>query len=285
MSEFYPPFLPVFGNGPPGALVPHSSPYFDMATMPFTPYIYDAGWHIYGGGGAGGTNATSLQGIGIDPTAPTNNQVLQYVNGTGLWTPTTPANGPVPAVVQIGYVTGVVGPVTLAAPPTQNNLLVALVTTQGVNPPAGGGWTIIPGSNAAGAPDDVCSYYKIAGAGESAIQTPTTDVNAGTVTIFELENATPSALYGHGLLNAAGPAIAVTQNVSLAQLVIGVATNHSAAIPPTGVTGGTFLDVAKTGGARTQRAFKATAPVIGANTFTANYGANTTGCIMSIEIG
>ncbi len=286
MPLISPPFMPSFGTGAPGANVPHNQPYFDTSSNPYVPYVYDQvahAWATYGAAGGSG-NAVSIQGIPVDVTAPTNGQSLVFDSVSGKYKPTvfTPTTGP--SIVQTGYVTGTVGPVTMGVAPTQNNLLFAMVSTQGVNPLPGAGWTTVQGSNLSGTADDLCMYYKIAGAGESTTQTPTTNTNAGTVTLFELANATLSAFYNSNR-NATGTAPTCAVDVGLGLLVLGVCSNHSAAIPPVSVTGGTFLDVVKTGGSRTQRVFKITAPVVGSNSITVNYGSSTTGSIQLIEIG
>lgn len=80
MALDLPIWSPSFGNGPPGANVPHQFPYFDTSTANFTAYIWNAGaWHNFGPGA--GVNATSIQGVGVTGPATVNGQKLKY-NGS-----------------------------------------------------------------------------------------------------------------------------------------------------------------------------------------------------------
>lgn len=93
MPASAPPFIPVFGTGAPGAAVSPSSLYYDASTNPFTPYVFHAGaWHQYAAGG-GGANATSIQGIAVSATPPTDGQVLQYVSANGDYEPVPGSGG------------------------------------------------------------------------------------------------------------------------------------------------------------------------------------------------
>jgi hypothetical protein len=49
-------------------------------------------WHKFGGGGGSG-DATSIQGVAVDPTAPEPGQVLAYDEGEEAYVPVTPAGG------------------------------------------------------------------------------------------------------------------------------------------------------------------------------------------------
>lgn len=84
MMQISPPFIPVFGSGPPTANTSTAMPYFDTSTNPYTAYIYqNAAWHAYGEAGA--INATSIQGVAVAATVPTTGQFLKF-NGT-QWAP------------------------------------------------------------------------------------------------------------------------------------------------------------------------------------------------------
>lgn len=75
-------WFPSFGNGPPGAKVPQSMPYFDVQAVPGVWYQYRNGaWH--GAGGRQDFNATSIRGVAVSAVAPTNGQVLTLVGG--IW--------------------------------------------------------------------------------------------------------------------------------------------------------------------------------------------------------
>lgn len=86
MTDFTPAFFPVFGTGAPGVNVARDTIYFDTSTTPFTGYVYfNGGWNAFGALGA--VNATSIQGVAVDPTAPTGTQILTYNSGIGKWKP------------------------------------------------------------------------------------------------------------------------------------------------------------------------------------------------------
>lgn len=79
-AAFYPPFVPIFGTGAPGATVPHNTLYFDTSTNPFTAYVYSTtagAWKTFGALGSG-VNASAIQGIAVSNTPPTDGQVLTY---------------------------------------------------------------------------------------------------------------------------------------------------------------------------------------------------------------
>ena len=274
-----PSYLPVFGSGAPGGAVSHDATYYDTATTPYTSYVYHAGaWHATGTSSGGG-NATSIQGTPVSAATPANGQVLELVGTT--WTPTTPSGGPIPTIVQEASTAGNIGPVTLGVAPTQNNLLFAITCDNGVSENPSSGWTKLFFASAVN--DGVGFLYKIAGASEGTTQTPTTSTAPGSVTVFEIANATPSWLYAENK-DLSGSAIAATVQASLAQLVIGVACNRSTT-GPTSITGATLLGAGVSGGSRFAQPFKVTAPIIGTNTITANYATSQGAAIPMIEIG
>lgn len=183
----YPPYLPVFGHGAPGGAVPHTATYFDVDTVPFTPYIYEAAaWHTYGGGSAG-SNATSIQGIAVDPTPPTNGQTLVYNGGGNKYIPTNAAAA-VPTIVQHGM--SATNTVVLGAAPTQGNLLVCIAAHNGNamtpnNPQPGMGWANFFKVDGV-ANDGFIFLYKIVAAGEAASQNPFTNSPTGVTAIWEI---------------------------------------------------------------------------------------------------
>lgn len=78
------PYLPNFGTGAPGPNVPLNMPYFDTAATPTTLYIYASGaWHASGAEPA--INATSLQGVSVSATTPSDGQVMTF--GGSTWGP------------------------------------------------------------------------------------------------------------------------------------------------------------------------------------------------------
>jgi hypothetical protein len=84
-GNFYPPFLPNFGSGPPPGNTPVVMPYFDVSTSPYTQWVFRANaWHRVGASGSG-IDATSIQGVPVSATTPTSGQRLKY-NGSE-WAP------------------------------------------------------------------------------------------------------------------------------------------------------------------------------------------------------
>lgn len=217
--------MPTFGTGAPGAGVPTFSEYYDTSTTPFTPYIYSGGaWHTFGGVGSGG-NATTIQGIPVSATAPTGGQVLKY-NGTN-WAPAA-AGGGVPTVVQVGGSGSGVAGVTLGAAPTSGNLLVGFCNG-GNGGNAGTGYTLLPGANNQ---TWASIYYKIAGAGESATQTfssnPTS--NCGQV-LFEISNGGPGMYWSAEGTNSTTFTFSQVRTATPGQLVLGAVGSENTTVP------------------------------------------------------
>jgi hypothetical protein len=76
MSIFNSPFLPVFGSGAPTVKTNKTALYFDNSTTPFTGYVWDGAWRVFGV--VGNINATEIQSIPVSATAPTSGQTLKY---------------------------------------------------------------------------------------------------------------------------------------------------------------------------------------------------------------
>ena len=200
-----------------------------------------------------------------------------YVIGTG-WVQIDSG----PAIVQQKAATGS-GSVTLAGAPTAGNLLVAFTSDGGTSESAASGWTKIAFTVAAN--DGAGIYWKLAGAGESTTQTPTTATPAG-ICIFEIANASPGVFTQNADLSGTAIAASTTSTKSTGNsLIIGMACNRSATVAPTSITGATLLGVIAQGSSRTVQMFRVTTPVNGTNTVTANYATSQGAIIPMIEIG
>jgi hypothetical protein len=204
--------------------------------------------------------------------------MFAYVSGAWVQIDGTAA----PAVVQVKSVAGTIGAVTLSAAPTAGNLMLAITTDVGVSEAAAAGWTQAFPFVAAGA-DGAGFYWKVAGVAESATQTPTSSTATGSVTIFEIANATPAALRGLNL-DLTGTALAASCSAAHGALVIGVACCR-ANVTPTSITGGTVIAGGANSASRSAQPFKVTAPAQGTNTVTVNYAASQGAAIPMIEVG
>jgi len=279
------PWNPVFASGAPGGSVPKSAQYFDTSTTPYTPYLYIGGaWHNVAGGGSGGTgDATKLQGRNISATAPTNGQVLTWDGGNSLWKPQAPAGGPVPSIVQTKGASGSGYAVTLAAPPTNGNLLVALSGSQDINPSAQGGWTKSPYTIGSAAQDNAGLWYKIAGAGESATQTPSASGAQTAIQIWELSNALLGVPTLQVDLSGTGSAFAVNSQKATGAILIGMFVNRNAAVAPTiaGATIGTLTQASN----RTIAPWLQSSPTVGTNNVTPTYGSSQGYMQAAVQIG
>lgn len=140
-------------------------------------------------GGGGGTLA-GLSDVSI--TSPSDGQYLVYKSGTSKWTNETVANvGTPPSVVQFNYTSvaaSAVPSVTMGAAPTNGNLLVAWVMTNGAAPATNtaGGWSQISAQSSG------LWYFwlltKTAGASEPTTQSPVTGGSSSywTIGIYEV---------------------------------------------------------------------------------------------------
>lgn len=201
------------------------------------------------------------------------------VYASGAWHAVTAASSD-PAVVQQKAVVNT-NTMTLGSGPVQNNLLLAITSDLGSSETAGSGWTRI--NFTAGAQDGSGFFWKVAGVSESTTQTPLTGLSTGSLTIFEISNATPAALWINNV-DLSGTAIAASLTAAKAKLIVGVATNRSTT-GPTSITGATLLGSTVSGGSRAAQPFKVASPAIGSNTVTANYATSQGATIPMIEIG
>ncbi|HEY6019843.1 MAG TPA: hypothetical protein VIY48_08035 [Candidatus Paceibacterota bacterium] len=279
------PFVQVFGAGAPGASVPSSAVYFDTSTTPYTEYNHNAGaWHIVGANSAG-NNAIQFQGVAVDPTPPINGQVLQLQSG--VYAPVTVSGGTTPTVVQNGtvYVAAHSTGITLAGAPASGNLLVALVSDKTSQPTASAGWNTMSRLIKSG--DGYGIFWKIAGAGESATQTPCSDANAGTISLYELHTAIPSVFEAPDFSAATVTNQTLLNARSSGGLIIGTFVNTSGTVAP--VLSGTNVtsDAAQSnvGGARTSANFHVTGAVQINNVVTATYSTAQSGQCIAIAIG
>lgn len=224
------------------------------------------------------------------PAAPSlgaNEIALYYESDTlhmfawvsGAWVQVDGA--PAPTIVQQKANTGS-GGVTFAAAPTLGNLLVGLTSDIGTSESPSAGWTKLAFNSAA--QDGAGIFWKLAGAGESTTQTPTT-ATPGGVCVFEISNASPGAFTQNVDLSGTAIAASTTSTKTSGSLIIGMACNRNAAVAPTSITGATLLGAIAQGSSRTVQMFKVTAPVNGINTVTANYASSQGGVIPMIEIG
>lgn len=229
------------------------------------------------------------------PSVPTGCTALYYETDTTqvyAWNPSTVAwvridggGGLVPpSIVQSGFAAAAASltGLTLGAAPTNGNLLVAFV--------ANGSSTITPstGWNTAFTPDGAgvlwshC-LWKIAGAGETALQSP-----AGSLSIigmYELANATVGP--NQDFLDVTGTT--GTSNVTAmgtSGIILGICMNELATPLPTGITGVT-LDGSAVGAANSVRGYHKSAPTKGvaANAIVPTYAASSRIKVISTYIG
>lgn len=279
MTQYSPPFVPVFGSGPPSVTVPGYACYYDTTTNPYTPYIFDLSlgqWKIYGAPAGGSGNAQSLQGIPVSATPPLNGQVLQYIGANSQYEPTTPGVSGFPTIIQqIAKITPL-GAVTFPNPPAQDNLLVAIITNTVSTPNPSVGWTELSGTAGAS------FFYKTAGAGESATQQPVTSTGAGSLGVWEIKDANVSLFQRNPMTSVAIYNVIVNAQKGVGSLIIGLASNNANAATVS-VTGAT-QDVNITG-SRSICLFHVPTPVIGANAIDIDYGTTQTGYVATLQIG
>lgn len=280
MPLLSPPFMPSFGVGVPGANVPKNQPYFDTSTNPYAPYIYNPStglWKSYGVNG-GVNNAVQIQGVDVDPTPPTNGQTLVYSAASTKWVPQTVSSN-TPAIIQRAATVNNIGPVVMGAAPTAGNLLIAILSEPSGNDNLNGaGWTALLVDNLS------FGYgFKIAGVGESATQTPSTDTGGGSVCIWEIQGGTPGPWYRNETSSGTVKNVAFNAFAG-SQLCIGYALNNTNVNQPT-LSGSAQHGLNFTGTASNTTMFDFTSTVAGANTATLTYAASCQGKVLMVPIG
>lgn len=178
--------------------------------------------------------------------------------------------------------------VTLGSAPINGNFLVALVSDQATSPSPGAGWLSL--GTASAAQDGYGVFIKLAGAGESATQTPCSDTHQGTITIFELNNAAGgilTAVTGYSASNSSAQSPVNTKATGGGGIIVGVFVNRSINLP-TGITGtGVTADTAgnTTGVGRAVAPFHVAGPTNGVNTVTVTYAAAEGGVFIALSVG
>lgn len=186
------------------------------------------------------------------------------INGAGGGTP--------PAIVQSGFAAGAanVTGLTLGAAPTAGNLLVALMTngSSGITPTTG--WNSMFISDPAGILFTHC-LWKIAGAGESATQSPASALSI--LGIYELSGAAAGGNNDFFDVNSTTGTATVTA-FGTTGVIIGLCINEQLTPLPTGIVGVT-LDGSAVGAANSVRGFHKSSPTkgVGANSVTPTYAA------------
>jgi hypothetical protein len=117
--------------------------------------------------------------------------------------------GTPPTIVQVASSVTASASITLGAAPTNGNLLVCIAGAGGTS--VGAGWTSLVNSSSGS--DFSVIAYKIAGASESATQTPLGSSSNVAMTVWEIhgQNATPFVNAALGV-NASGPLFCSTAN-------------------------------------------------------------------------
>jgi len=208
-------------------------------------------------------------------------------NGSA-WISVISGSGPSgPSVVQYAATAGNVGPVVLPAAPTEGNLLVAIGGDWSSCPINGSGWTEI--FNSAASWDGVGIGYKIAGASESATQTPTTDTSAGCISVFEVSEGNPG-LWSHTVDEISSSITQAVITTAPAQLCVGICDRQSTTygVPSSIGTGVTMLDtVSGTGdhGTRDVTLFTFAPAIAGSNNAVLNYAGSGHSMIAVIVVG
>lgn len=211
--------------------------------------------------------------------------LFAYIQGTG-WVQIDSAASNAPTIVQnssVALSNHSVG-ITLSSAPVQGNMLVAFVSDQTGGSTAGAGWLIL--EDVAAANDDGCVLIKIAGASESATQTPVSDGHQGTITVYELTNAAgglPTVVTQY-----TGSAVTENPNSTKATgngLIIGAFVNRTTS-GPTSITGtGVTADNTASGVGRFAAGFHISAAANGTNAVTANYATSQGGVFMALCVG
>jgi hypothetical protein len=191
-----------------------------------------------------------------------------------------------PTVVQAKGVATQGGSITLDAAPTSGNLLVALQFHFNNSPAAATGWTQHFTQNAA-SQDGNSVYYKVAGASESATQTPTSFGAGGTgvLVIFEIANfmtvtsssAAAVTTFLDGLFAVFDTASAASYShtettAGTNELIIGCSEAYGSQVPSMSGVDATVSSA--TSGARGFAAFRKAAATAGGYGVTASFSPN-----------
>lgn len=182
----------------------------------------------------------------------------QQINGGGG------GGGSTPVLVQHGAAMNS-DSVTLGSAPTSGNLLFAMCSAN--SPPgAGSGWEIVftdgGGNNQ--------MYAKVAGASESATQTPCGSTPAGALSIFEINGGTPGPICS---VRGGGGSTAVPIYVhKTTDLIVGAFLNAGSTDILTSVTGATVGDtVIDVGSGRSANNFFKSSPSVGVDNLVLNW--------------
>lgn len=212
----------------------------------------------------------------VTPNVPTGGTALYYetdTTNTFAWSGAAwvqingGGGGATPAIVQNGAISGSSGiqSVTLGAAPTLGNMLIAFVDNAS-SQTAGTGWTILGVPNGVGL-DFAFIAWKVAGAGESATQTPVNTAAAGAIVIYELTNAGPTIPIVSSLSGASNSY--AVRSAHSGGLLLGAIANEQTIDLPTAITGAA-LDSSSGVGTRSIRGFHLT-PSSGLNTIAYTY--------------
>lgn len=186
-----------------------------------------------------------------------------YVWDGSAWQQIT-GGAPAPTLVQSKVNGGTINGLTLSAAPTLGNLLLAGISSSVLTDDHGTGWTFLGASPTA---SPIVWYFKVAGASESATQTPVTTATTTSLAIFELSGCTVCGLSGLGNF-AATASVSMTMSAPHPSgIIVGV---HSIPISSTVTISGATIVAQATFGARTVTAFAITSPSA-ANAITSTY--------------
>lgn len=231
-----------------------------------------------------------IQGTPVNAAAPTNGQRLIFDNVSGTWKPTTVSAG-APSIVQHGAAAGTIQSITLGAAPTKGNLLVALYSHFGndpapSNPAAGKGWSLFTNTNGV-VKDGFALNVKVAGAAESATQTPLNASNTGGLSIWEIQGPWSHIVDvfagQHDVSSAPNIVQAITTDVANG-LILAISVNTSNTTNATGVAGGLTLDDSANGGTRAIDTGHMSAATAATYNPQFNYAANQTVCTLAVAI-
>jgi hypothetical protein len=194
-----------------------------------------------------------------------------WVQVTGL------SGGSTPSIVQnAAEADSTSGSITLATAPTQNNLLIAFCSNA-ANVTAASGWAYVAiqgtgvgngGTIQGNGTDFAAVLWKIAGASESATQTPITGTGAGGIMMYEIATGAASMALCLDTSGASGTLTLEALRSSTGGLIIGALCNNSTTDLPTLVPG--TADTTANTASRSMAGFHAT-PAQGPNALSWTY--------------